>query len=436
MSGKKQSLCLKGACAAVICCAVLASLSCATPPYSAGEAREVPQDFFGIIPFQRDLVPRDFEMMDELGVVWQRRTCRWSSLEPRQGEWDFSGWDAYVNDSKAAGNKLLAILAYDTAWLHGKENAPQKITPEELPHYLNYVETVVSRYKGRIDAYEIWNEPNISFWKGPEEDFFAMTRAAAQKIRELDPDAKIVGGSFWRAPRGFVKRIFESGALDHVDAVSFHPYAVNPKGAVKLYDKLVKILEACHFTGEIWVTEVGYPTSGWYPTRVKEENFPTDIVKTLAGLATRRIRVLFWYELKDSYNRGEAPSRFNSEYYFGISYLDHSRKNGYYAWALCGQNLAGAEYLPELPERLGLPKRTVSLCFRGPGNKNTLILWNEWGGAVNVRVTLPGAGQTIYDISTGEGSPLGAEAELRITRTPLFITWIAEPPPPGVAKIK
>jgi hypothetical protein len=409
--------------------ACLSVLSCATPLYQIRGARQVPADFFGMTPYQgHDITAEDFELLDELGVIWQRRTCRWSSLEPHPGEWDFSSWDRYVDDSKATGKKLIAILAYDTPWIYNKETAGDNIGPEELPHYLNYVETVVSHYKGRIDAYEIWNEPNMLdyFWKGSDEDFFAMTIAAAHVIRRTDPDARILAGALWRVPDSFIRKLFKSGAMDHADALSFHPYAVNPGGAVKLYDKLAGILEELDYRGEVWITEIGYPTGGWYPTKVWEKNFPRDIVKTLAGLATRNVRVLIWYEFQDSYNRGEAPSRWNSESFFGLSYLDHTRKNGFEAWALCGRYLAGAEYLPDWPIRQDLPDRTVTLCFRGSGGENTLILWNERGGAVKARIILPGTGQTLHDISTGKGRLITAETEHKIGETPLFFTWREE----------
>jgi hypothetical protein len=421
--------------------ACLAVLSCATPPYSTGAARQIPEDFFGMTPYQRsDMTAEDFELLDELGVVWQRRTCRWSSLEPRPGEWDFSSWDSYVDDSKAAGKKLIAILAYDTPWIYNRKTAGDDIGPEELPHYLNYVETVTARYKGRIDAYEIWNEPNMLnyFWKGSDDDFFTMTIAAAQVIRRTDPHAKILAGSLWRVPGGFIRRLFKSGVMDHADALSFHPYAVNPRGAVKLYDKLAGILEEFNYSGEVWITEVGYPTGGWYPTVVWEENFPRDIVKTLAGLAVRNVRVLVWYEFKDSYNRGEAPSRWNSESFFGLSYLDHTRKNGFEAWGLCGRYLAGSEYRPDLPERQGLPDRIVSLCFRNAGGQNTLILWNESGGTLKARIVLPGTDQTLHDLSTGQGRRLAVETEHAIGRNPLFFTWTEDSGTvaPSVIKIK
>jgi len=323
--------------------------------------------------------------------------------------------------SKSAGKKLLAILAYDTPWLFEEKNAPRKITARELPRYLNYVETVVRRYKGKIDAYEIWNEPNLTEWYGTKDEFITMTRAAIKVIRSIDPDAKILAGAFARVPKGFIRRMARAGVFDEADGISFHPYALNPEGVIRLCDSLTEVLAEENFSGEIWVTETGYPTKGWYPTRVSEKNFPSHIVKTLAGLAVRNIRVLLWYELFDLRKPDDVRSTWNSEDFFGIAYPNLTVKAGYRAFSLCGKNLAGKEYRPELPLREDLPGRTVSLCFTG--EENTLLVWNESGASLSARLTLPGSDRRLYDINTGEYRALDEETEITITKTPLFFTW-------------
>jgi hypothetical protein len=155
-----------------------------------------------------------------------------------------------------------------------------------------------------------------------------------------------VSAAFWRTPEKFIRGMFEAGAMEYVDAISFHPYALNPIGAVKLFDKLAKILANYGFKGEIWSTEVGYPTSGIYPNRVSENNFPPYIIKTIAGLAARGSKTIIWYELQNDHNKGQEPSKLNSEAFFGIVYPDLSYRNGAYAYRLCGRYLAGAEYIP------------------------------------------------------------------------------------------
>ena len=216
----------------------------------------------------------------------------------------------------------------------------------------------------------------------------------------------------------------EAGVFDEADGISFHPYALSPKGVMELSDTLMEVLEDLDFSGEVWVTEIGYPTRGWFPTKVSENKFPAHIIKTLTGLAARNIKTLLWYELFDTNNPGEYKSSWSSEDFFGIAYPNRTAKAGYHAFALCGKNLTGKEYNPNLPLRQNLPKRTVSLLFTGQENENVLILWNESGSSYPALITLPGRDQRLYDINTGEFHNMTEKTEIDITKTPLFITWV------------
>ena len=408
----------------LFCCFFCIFVSCATPPFHTDKSRTVPSDFFGVSPYI--IEPEDFPLIDELGAVWLRRTCRWGNLEPVPGQWNFSDWDNFVEYSNNAQKKILAILAFDTPWLYGEEKIPRKITAREMPMFLNYVDTVVNRYKGKIDAYEIWNEPNMMSWYGSDEEFITMTRSVIKTIRSIDPDVKILAGSFWRVPKRFIRKLIRAGVFDEASGLSFHPYATSPKGVVKLCDSLLKLLEEEGFAGEVWVTEIGFPTKGWFPTRVSEINFPSHIVKTLASLAARDMSVLLWYELFDEKNPGEYTLTLNSEDFFGLAYRNNTVKAGYYAFALCGQKLAGKEYSPDLPKRNNLPERTVSLCFTGRGGENVLIIWNESGRSFSADITLPGKDQHLYEINSGISQRIEGKTETTVTQTPKFFTWVSD----------
>ncbi|GHV16198.1 hypothetical protein FACS189493_1650 [Spirochaetia bacterium] len=87
------------------------------------------------------------------------------------------------------------MLAYDTGWLYPDGKRRKYISPENMPLFLTFVENTVSRYRGKVDAWGIWNEPNGLFWNGSQKEFFELTKAVTQKIREVDPDAVILAGS-------------------------------------------------------------------------------------------------------------------------------------------------------------------------------------------------------------------------------------------------
>jgi hypothetical protein len=309
--------------------------SCATAIVPPVPSSFIPADIAGVAHAGDPVSAEENALLDALGIAWVRNDFRWSNVEPQQGLWDFSHYDRMVEDNIASGRKMLSVLGFDNGWAHKNGKQKDYISPEELPHFINYVEQVVTRYKGKVDAWEIWNEPNVNvrFWKGPAKDFYALSKAAAQKIRECDPDAKIIAGSFFRVPKSFIKGMFKSGALDDVDGIAFHPYAATPKGAVALYDTFESLVRKQGFRGEIWVTEIGYPTGGIFPHRVSEKKFGAYIHDTFTGLALRGARVIVWYQLTERHTRDNIPRTLDSERFFGLAYSDYEKKQGADAFA-------------------------------------------------------------------------------------------------------
>jgi hypothetical protein len=221
--------------------------------------------------------------------------------------------------------------------------------------------------------------------------------------------------------------MFNAGALENVNGLAFHPYATNPGAAVKLYDKFTSVLAEFNYLGALWITEAGYPTGGWYPTAVNEDEQPAYVVKTITGIAARGARALLWYELFDSYNKGESPEPLNSEAYFGLVYPDYTKKKGAYAYMLCARYLAGKEYRPDLIEKINIPKSLISFYFAGKEGNNTLVLWNDKKSAVKIHISL-GNTAFLHDVSTGEKTAIPGETELDIDYMPVIITWDDEEP--------
>ena len=390
-----------------------------------GGSANIPEDFFGMVHAGETGSAEEYGLLDEMGVTWILRTFNWDRIENRKGVFDFSVYDEYVDTAKQNNKKILAVLGYEAPWLYPEGKSKKYVSPENIPHFLRFVEEIMRHYNGRVDVWEIWNEPNISFWKGTAKEFYELTRLTAIKIRETDPGAYILGGVFWRSPAGFIKGMHKAGAMENLDGLAFHPYAVNPAGAVKIHDKFLKTLTEINYSGPVWITEMGYPTGGWYPSKVSLEEFPSYVVKTITGAAARGTRSLLWYQLFDRYNELEVPpdTRRDSEAFFGLAYHDYQRKDGAWAYELCARYLPGSRYTPELPLREGIPDSIVSFCFLdGTTGDNTLILWNDKSRVRKVFLRLD-AQALLHDISTGSSRSLTPGAVLDIGKQPLVITW-------------
>jgi hypothetical protein len=358
-----------------------------------------------------------------MGASWLLTTFYWDRIEGTDGQWYFDDYDTYVDTAKTAGKKILGVLAYDVPWIHKDGKARFYIPPDKLHLYLRYVRRTAAHFKGRVDAWCIWNEPNFVFWKGSRDEYFSLARQAADALREADSDVILLGGAFNRGvsglPTAYIKGLFESGAMDKADAVAFHPYELTPRRTARLFLDFRARAARYGFGDRIWVTETGYPTGGWYPTVVSEKKFPAYIVKTFAGLAVNGAKRILWYQLFDPQNR----SKTNSEDYFGLvrSRDDYSSK-GVQAFRLCALYLAGAAYRPEFSPLKNLPNTFHSFYFEQPSGGRTLVLWND-GRAINLTLNVPGSDCTRHDIVTGDAEAIPAQTPIAVGSTPVFITW-------------
>jgi hypothetical protein len=395
-------------------------ISCATPlPQTVAE--NIPEDIFGVVGFSDK--PEASALLHEMELKWSVRTLYWNNIENKKGIFNFSGFDEAIDMANNEGIKIIGILGYETNWLFPEGKSKKYISPENIPHFLRYVEETVRHFQGRIDVWQIWNEPNHIFWKGPNKDFYELSRLTAEKIKETDPSAYIIGGALMRAPKGFTKGMYKAGATQNLDGISFHPYGLNPWESMRVFDKFFRVLSQINFSGSVWITEMGYPTAGWYPHKTSLEKLPSFVVKTAVGAAIRGARVFVWYELFDFRNKGEEDNKWNSEDYFGLVYPNFDRKDGAWAYTICARYLAGSRYAAELPVQENIPRGILAFCFlEGESGYNTLILWNDRSRTKKIKFELP-VPALIHDIRSGKNSPLPEETVLEVGNQPLIITW-------------
>jgi len=385
----------------------------------------VPSDYLGIVHAGRTGTEEEFAYLNYLGASWILHTFNWDRIEAEQGKWNFDYYDEIVNNNAAVGIKVIGVLAYDVAWIHEDGERRKHVPPHKLPDFLQYVRKTVEYFQGRIGAWCIWNEPNSHFWTGIDDEFIELSRQAADAVREVDSEVILLGGAFNRGvfglPEKFIRKFFESGAMEKTDGIAFHPYELNPARSAMLYDRFKKIADDYGFGDKIWVTEMGFPTGGMYPTKVREERLPEYVIKTIVLLAARGSNKFLWYQLFDPIARVNG----DSEDFFGLvrSREDYTSK-GAEAFRLCAKYLPGTTCYVQETGRDGIPNSLRMFWFRGDGG--ALVLWNEGLGSKRISLKLPGQNHRIHDPVSGSVSPIQAETVIKAGTMPVFITWESE----------
>jgi hypothetical protein len=411
----------------------------------------IPVDLMGMVHAgERSEVDTEYTLLDKLGVEWMLTDFSWGSIEPSEGDWNLDAFKTYADNGQAHHKKILALLDYDVGWIHDGTHSDDPFTDgaghkyiavSEIPYFVKYVKETVTHYKDRVDAWCIWNEPNLSdrFWRGTPEEFFALTKAAAAAIREVDPGAFIIGGAFnTTASEDWFRGIFTSGAMDNIDAIAYHPYMIGPGPTANAYTNFQKIVSEYGFGDKIWVTEVGYPTydgpsrpAGRYGTDVQAANMPETVMLTITLLTVNGAQRIFWYHLFDPVPASQDNG--DSEDWFGLVNHDFTPKPGAAAYRLAAKHIPGT--VCKTPGRDGLSNVIQAYYFEGQ-NRHALIVWNEINTPKEVRVYLPGTNQQVYDLTTGdpraiaETSTYTLKSKDGVNHFIQFFTWENSSPSP------
>ena len=149
-------------------------------------------------------------------------------IERAPGRYDFAAYDRLRDHLARAGVRPMFILDYGNR-LYDHGQSPRSDSARAA--FARFAAAAARHFRGQGVIWEIWNEPNIEqFWK-PEPDAQAYARLAletARAVRTADPDAVILAPGSSELPWKFLETIFAAGLLEHIDAVSVHPYREQP----------------------------------------------------------------------------------------------------------------------------------------------------------------------------------------------------------------
>ncbi len=206
---------------------------------------------------------------DEFGSVrlWDNKVI-WSNLQPGKDKWYFDDLDRLVNNAHELGADVLLVLGQTPTWASMRPSEPSPYYagnaagPRDLVYWKRYVHTVAKRYRGRVHAYEIWNEVNAkNFWTGSFREMAELERVAYKIIKSIDPKAKVVSASLTNTNRRTVDRFFNAGNGRFADVISYHFYAPTSEPEVMLDSiSMVRSVMEKYGIGDkpIWNTETGW----------------------------------------------------------------------------------------------------------------------------------------------------------------------------------
>ena len=371
---------------------------------------------------------------------WTRIFVEWSAMEAGgKGRIDgpaIKSLNDRVDGFRAAGIKVLLVVTTAPTWSHPSVN--DKTAPPDDPNdYADFMAYLADFFAGRVNAFEIWNEPDDKvFWRnGPQPKAYAeLVKAtyprikaalAAKRADAVVTTAGLVGNDF-----EFVEQLYDHGIKGYMDAVGVHTdtacllrepefYYREPDGRVGRFAftgyREVHQTMANHGDGHkpVWMTEIGWSTTpgicttgvdaGKKPGGVSEAQQAEFITRAYSCLqADPYVGVALWFSLQDYSNATDYDHR------LGLIRFDGSRKPAFAAMqgAWAG---AGPACEPQLRRQAGhgradvtatVPRRTTTAspsAARPPMPRRASHAWRSTPTARRCRAARTAAAS----ISTG-----------------------------------
>lgn len=183
-----------------------------------------------------DALQRDLNMTQQMGFGWVKQKFPWRDIEGAKGEFNWFRPDEIVTAVEAANLNLLVRLDAHPLWSvesyidQGRVTASQP--PENIQDFGDFCHALASRYQGRIRAYQVWNEPNLSREWGEQSpspaEYTELLRVCYVGIKTADPEAIVISAGL--APTGtgppiampapeFLQGMYDAGAAAYFDVL-------------------------------------------------------------------------------------------------------------------------------------------------------------------------------------------------------------------------
>lgn len=377
----------------------------------------VPAGFFGVTTNSSTGAMPTFQT----GAVrlWDSRT-RWANMQARRGEFDWSILDRLVAGAEQRALPVMFTMGGTPEWASpggprtAYDDGSRTSAPDDLADWDAFVRGVSERYRGRIEAYELWvfaNDPR--FYSGDVRTLVEMTRRANGIIKSVDPKATVVCpsmGQLWKAEgRAVLEQFAAMGGYDHCDAAGVKLYQRQasdpPEMMVELAGEIDRAFHRAGVHPRLWSTGTTYDIALAEP--LEPERAGDYAVRFyLVGLYTQMRRMYF-------YNWGGTKIPIvlqpvgGSPTQAGL-YVEELQR-----W-LRGAGITGCG----MGSQAALPSNVWECRFIAADGKEALIRWTHEGTA---RMSAAAGMSAVHSLD-GTSIQVSAGGAITITGRPVLIT--------------
>ncbi len=360
------------------------------------------------------------------GAGWDRFPMYWSSMQSsRAGAIDFSMADATVSADLAHGLAVQAILVGAPNWATANGSV-------DLDAWSSFVSQTVSHYHGQVQAWEMWNEPDLLdgqgkgvYWTYGPAAYYQLVKAGYVAAKAADPNATVLLGglSFPYNNQDFFPQFLTqvgndpSAAANHgyFDVMAFHSY----DRVMRAYELPLGYMGQPSFAGfrpllqhyglnpPIWINELGVPVWNYgsgqsAPGRATQDEQASYLIESTAdGLAAGVSRFSVFQLYDDGAGAVDPRTSLPAEY-FGLIANAGAPRPGFTAYRAAIGLFSGVQASSHLTidrgSLYGNHKGIEVVTLYGTTGGRVTVAWNDDPGApATVGIPTSSASATIYD---------------------------------------
>ncbi len=355
------------------------------------------------------------------GANFARTGMEWGNLQKAPGPIDFTEFDQIYNIYAKYDIRLQAMFAFCARFA-----APEELQKSEkysdwsrakpdLALWRDYVKQCAAHYKGKIQIWEIWNEPDLwTFAHFPVTDYLDLAAAASDELRKVDSNITIFTGGFAgladlpnrRDPEYQLKAMRDG--QQYFDVHAYHGHSAFAAFSRQIDDKLLPLRQQAGVKIPWYANETAISAINHNEALQADSLF-----KKLLFCWSRGAAGYNWYDLR---NDGFAAG--DPEHHFGLYTNDFVPKPVLAVYHTLTAHYRGATYRRQL--ELG---RGVWAFEFVNHDKILLPAWVESGDGSTLLLLSNVKGEVKYFDTMGNSSIVGVDQNLALApvgRTPGF----------------
>ncbi|MCX8083060.1 MAG: hypothetical protein N3D17_06695 [bacterium] len=197
--------------------------------------------------------------LTKYGFSWVHMRARWYETYLEKGKITHLEYlDKWVDAARKQNAKIIMMLA----------DGPMHLLPGDAEHwdmeyFKEWAEAIISRYKDKVDVWDVWNEPECKSYAMAEDRDIQAIKIVYELKEKYCPNTKVIVSPHSNyLGVNYLKRIFEKGAGEYLDGVGIHPYRVNAPevdlSMVSELEKVYQLLLKYNVEPNIYIDEMQY----------------------------------------------------------------------------------------------------------------------------------------------------------------------------------